>query len=68
MDIHNKEITDNIKSFSKPLQDYIRAVFGMISISREAEKELWDRLTPEERHKATEIARRVAGRTPRVIL
>lgn len=48
-----------MEKLSKPLQDYLHAVFGLMNLSHKAEEELWSRLTPEEQRQATEIAKRV---------
>lgn len=48
-----------LKNFSPNLQNYVRAMFGLEGISQNTEKELWERLTPDEQKQATEITKRL---------
>lgn len=50
---------EELEKLSPNLQDYIRTMFGLEGISPETEKELWERLTPEEQKRATEITKRL---------
>lgn len=50
---------EELEKLSKPLQDYLHAVFGLMNLSHKAEEELWGRLTPEEQRQATDIAKRM---------
>jgi hypothetical protein len=57
--------SEEFNNMSKPLQEYTRAVFGIISVSRQAEEELWNRLNPDEQRQATDIARRMVAHAPK---
>lgn len=52
-----------LEQMSKNLQNYVRGVFGLVNLSRHAEEELWNRLTPDEQMQATEIAKRMIKRS-----
>jgi hypothetical protein len=54
--------SEEFKQMSQPFQNYVRAVFGLIQISRQSEEELWNRLTPDEQREATTIAGRLVAR------
>jgi len=43
------------------LQNYVRAVFGLLGISEKSEKELWEKLTAEEKEKVSEITKKMMG-------
>ena len=48
---------EELEKLSPNLHDYIRAMFGLEGTSSETEKELWERLTPEEQRQATEMTK-----------
>lgn len=52
---------DEFNQMPPNLQNYVRAVFGLIGISEKSEQELWEKLTAEEREKVSEITKRMMG-------
>lgn len=52
---------NEFNQMSQNLQNYVRAVFGLVKISEKSEQELWEKLTAEEREKVSEITKRMMG-------